>query len=131
MRGNPILGNVRENDMNGHPMEEEAVGLDGKTFSTLGYHNGPGAVPGARQDAPSVKDAEGKPAVQQALVPTYMDLGPFGKVAAETHAGEDVALYAIGPKAHLVGGVLEQHVIFHIMTHALGWDDVTLNPESN
>ena len=128
MRGNPILGNVRENDMSGHPMEEEAVGMDGKTYSTLGYYNGPGATLGVREDAPSIKDAEGKPAVQQALVPTYMDHGPFGKRVAETHAGEDVALYAIGPKAHLVGGVLEQHVIFHIMAHALGWDNVTLNP---
>ncbi|KAH9382389.1 hypothetical protein HPB48_008668 [Haemaphysalis longicornis] len=43
------------------------------------------------------------------------------------HAGEDVALYAMGPMAHLVRGVLEQHVVGHIIHYAacLG-DGVTL-----
>ncbi|TDI59786.1 MAG: alkaline phosphatase [Alphaproteobacteria bacterium] len=131
MRGNPILGNVRENDMSGLPMEEVAVGMDGKTYSTLGYFNGPGAVGGERTDAAPRYDEKGKPAVQQAAVPAYMDLGPLGKRVAETHAGEDVALYAIGPQAHIVGGVLEQHVIFHIMTYALGWGNLSLAPSDN
>jgi alkaline phosphatase len=126
MRGNPILGNVRENDMTGLPMKDVAVGMDGKTYTTLGYFNGPGAIAGERQDAAPRYDEEGKPAIQQAVVPAYMDLGPFGKQVAETHAGEDVALYAIGPQAHVVGGVLEQHVIFHIMTYALGWENLSL-----
>ena len=38
----------------------------------------------------------------------------------ETHGGEDVPLYADGPQAHLLRGVLEQHVIFHVMAEALG-----------
>ncbi len=126
MRGNPILGHVRENDMFGVPFEEDALGMDGKTYSTLGYYNGPGAIEGDRPDAPPRFDEDGQPAVQQSVVPAFMDLGPFGKRVAETHAGEDVALYAIGPQAHLVGGVLEQHVIFHIMTYALGWEDINL-----
>jgi alkaline phosphatase len=32
-----------------------------------------------------------------------------------------VALFAAGPRANLVGGVLEQNVVFHIMAEALGW----------
>jgi alkaline phosphatase len=40
----------------------------------------------------------------------------------ESHGGEDVALYANGPWSHLVGGVLEQNAIFHIIAHAFGWD---------
>lgn len=126
MRGNPILGNVRENDMAGLPKQEDAVAMDGKTYSTLGYYNGPGAVEGHRHDAPPVRDAGNKPAVQQAVVPTFMDMGPYGKRVSETHGGEDVALYAIGPKAHLVGGTMEQNVIFHLMVHALGWDGLEL-----
>jgi len=45
---------------------------------------------------------------QEALVP----------LNSETHGGEDVAIYASGPGAHLVTGTHEQNVIFHIMDHA-------------
>ncbi|MEO8166303.1 MAG: alkaline phosphatase, partial [Betaproteobacteria bacterium] len=41
----------------------------------------------------------------------------------ETHGGEDVAIYARGPQAHLIRGVIEQHVIFHVMAEALGMGD--------
>ncbi len=36
----------------------------------------------------------------------------------ETHGGEDVAIYAIGPGADLIRGVMEQNVIFHVMMEA-------------
>ena len=39
----------------------------------------------------------------------------------ESHGGEDVALFATGPSSNLVGGVIEQNVIFHVMAQALGW----------
>ena len=42
---------------------------------------------------------------------------------SETHGGEDVAMYARGPQAHLIRGVLEQHVIFHVMAEALDMRD--------
>jgi alkaline phosphatase len=38
----------------------------------------------------------------------------------ETHGGEDVALFAVGPWAHLVNGVIEQNEIFHIIDYAMG-----------
>lgn len=44
------------------------------------------------------------------------------------HSGEDVALFATGPQSHLVGGVLEQNVIFHIITQALGWNNIPKKP---
>jgi len=114
-RGNPILGLVKENDDHGDSTTEPVMALDGKPYTTLGYQNGPGAVTGPRPE-PSTDPA----ARQQALVPTGDKFG--SKVAfAETHGGEDVALYAIGSRAHVVGGVLEQHVIYHLMTYALGW----------
>lgn len=36
----------------------------------------------------------------------------------ETHSGEDVAVYAKGPMAHLLTGVKEQNVIAYVMAHA-------------
>lgn len=37
---------------------------------------------------------------------------------AETHGGEDVAIYAKGPMAHLFHGVKEQNYIAHVMAYA-------------
>lgn len=37
---------------------------------------------------------------------------------AETHGGEDVAIYAKGPMAHLFHGVKEQNYIAHAMAYA-------------
>lgn len=39
-------------------------------------------------------------------------------VDVETHGGEDVGIWAIGPWAHLFRGTLEQNVIPHIMAYA-------------
>ena len=47
--------------------------------------------------------------LQHALVPT----------GAETHGGQDVSVYASGPKAHLISGVFEQNYFFHVMFEAL------------
>lgn len=37
---------------------------------------------------------------------------------SETHAGEDVGIWAIGPNAHLFKGTIEQNLIAHIMAYA-------------
>jgi alkaline phosphatase len=42
---------------------------------------------------------------------------------SETHGGEDVGIYAVGPGAHLVSGVNEQSIIYHIMTYVSGLSD--------
>jgi alkaline phosphatase len=36
----------------------------------------------------------------------------------ETHGGEDVGIWAIGPWAHLYQGTVEQNVIPHVMAYA-------------
>lgn len=36
----------------------------------------------------------------------------------ETHGGEDVAIYAKGPMAHLFHGVQEQNYIAHVMAYS-------------
>ncbi|RMB08976.1 alkaline phosphatase [Eilatimonas milleporae] len=107
-RGNPILGLVRPAGPKGASKRLEMAG-DGKPYTTLGYHNGPGAVRGERPRL-SEEEVLAPDFRQQALIPTH----------SETHGGEDVALFGIGPWAHLVRGTMEQNVIFHIMDHALG-----------
>lgn len=119
-RGNPILGKVV---LAGET--EPALADDGQPYTTLGYANGRGfrdlggetnadrgyAYPprSGRADLSEV-DTTQPGYHQEALVP----------LSAETHGGEDVAVYASGPGAHLVSGSLEQNVLFHIMATASG-----------
>ncbi len=118
-RGNPILGLVVENDIHGRPNSGPSNADDGVPYSVLAYANGPGAVTESPRPVPDT----GIDAVQQALVP-LSDTGLDGiSYADQTHGGEDVALYAIGPWSHLVGGVLEQNAIFHLINYAFGWDE--------
>ena len=39
---------------------------------------------------------------------------------SETHGGEDVAIYANGPMAHLFSGTVDQQYIYHVMMEASG-----------
>ncbi|XP_048200296.1 LOW QUALITY PROTEIN: intestinal-type alkaline phosphatase 1-like [Perognathus longimembris pacificus] len=80
---------------------------DGKSYTSILYGNGPGYLQGTR---PNVTASEsGAPTyLQQAAVP----------LASETHGGEDVAIFARGPQAHLVHGVQEQNYIAHVMAFA-------------
>ncbi len=108
-RGNPILGLVRGLDDQGEPVDELSLAADNKPYTTLGYLNGPGAVIGERPDLTDT-DTQAKDFFQQALVP----------LSSETHDGTDIAAYAIGPRAHLVRGTVEQNYLFHVMNYALG-----------
>jgi alkaline phosphatase len=102
-RNNPILG-LADNEA-GKP----ALALDGKPYTTLSYANGPGAKPdGTPRDDLTGVDTTAPDYRQQALVPAQ----------SETHGGEDVAIYATGPWAHLFQGTVDQNYIFHVMNHA-------------
>ncbi len=112
-RGNPILGLVvpppggGDGDHVGGEVEGAPTpAADGKPYATLGYANGPGAVRGER------------PAPQTGIAARQQSLVPLG---SETHGGEDVALFATGPGASRARGVIEQNVIYSIITRALGW----------
>ncbi len=101
-RGNPLLGLARGVD------GELLMGDDGKPYTTIGFANGPGGLKeGARADLTDV-DTTDPDFIQQSLVP----------LASETHGGEDLGIYAIGPWAHLFQGTVEQNYIFHVMDHA-------------
>lgn len=100
-RGNDILGKV---------VTDGTLALDsnGKPYTTLGYANGPGyRGPIARPDLTLTNSADPN-FLQEATVP----------MASETHAAEDVAIYARGPGAHAFQGTVEQNVIFHVMAQS-------------
>ena len=106
-RGNPILGLVRGLDEQGNPVDDPTPDFKGQPYPILSYANGPGAVvglPRAQTDA----EATDPDYLQPSLVP----------MASETHSGEDVAIYARGPWAHLFQGTVEQNYIFHVMDYA-------------
>lgn len=117
-RGNPILGKVVAVGKT-----EPSLAKDDMPYTTVGYANGLGyrnlmtetdadetyglASATGRQDLTSV-DTMSTGYHQEALVPR----------GSETHAGEDVGVYAMGPGAHLVTGTNEQSLIFHVMDYA-------------
>jgi alkaline phosphatase len=108
-RGNDILGLVvapKGRGEDGGDGISPVLAGDGKPYTTLGYANGPGALAGER-----MVPQTGVAARQQATVPT----------GAETHGGEDVALFATGPGADRARGVIEQNLIYTIIRKALGW----------
>jgi len=124
-RGNPILGKVAVNGVE----QTDSLGLP---YTTLSYANGPGwtgnftrreynpltegtlpanYVGGALRPDLSIIDTGAPNYLQEAAIP----------MGAETHAGEEVAIYASGPQSHLFRGTLEQNVIYHVMAGALGF----------
>ena len=130
-RNNPILGLVRETD------GTLALADDGKPYTTLGYQNGPGAIvpPAEEEEEASAEGAATLAAAEAPAAPltrqdlTDVDTGAtdFHQQAtypleSETHSGEDVAIYAAGPFAHLFAGEVGEQFTFHVMRHALGWD---------
>lgn len=110
-RNNPILGKVTATT--GSMVRAN----DGKPYTTLGYANGSsacsstedGGLDCTRADLSDV-DTTATNFQQQTLV----------ALGSETHGGEDVAIFASGPGAELVRGVMDQHEIFHVMGYSSG-----------
>lgn len=121
VRGNPILGKVKETDGKGGN-KGFSLAADNLPYTTLGYANGRGFMDLKHEhDSDASYDKEihkGRADLrhidtntpgfhQEAAVPRK----------SETHAGEDVAIYAKGPGSHLVSGTIEQNMIFNIMKY--------------
>ncbi|WP_425051262.1 alkaline phosphatase [Psychromarinibacter sp. S121] len=119
-RGSPITGLCYDVAQTGiEHSDEPLTAADGKPYTVIGYLNGSGSVLTEQADG-TFAAPEGRAEVtneeamdidfiQQAMIP----------MSSETHSGEDVAVYAKGPWAHLFDGTIEQNVIFHVMLHAV------------
>ena len=112
VRGNPILGLVKSIDQTtGLPSDSYEKALDGKPYTTLGYHNGPHLRVASADNRPLTnEDVQDKNYRQQTAIP----------MNTETHAGEDVALFGHGPGSENIRGVMEQNKISDVIDLALG-----------
>lgn len=112
-RGNPITGlngkNTIEPDLN--------LASDGLPYTTVVYGNGPGWAQGKTQ----VNYTEGKTRVNLTEIdtqsPDYL-VDTVVPMSSETHAAEDVAIYATGPQSFLYTGTHEQSYIPLVMAYA-------------
>jgi alkaline phosphatase len=135
-RGNPILGLVDESYEGATGARQKAVDHCGLPYTTLSYANGPGH---SRACPPSPTPPTGEVAGDETARASSPDAAAVGRrdltgvdttapeylqestvpLHSETHSGEDVPVYAQGPRSHLVHGTLEQNVIFHILLAAM------------
>jgi alkaline phosphatase len=101
-RRNPVTG-----------IADQFIGSDGLPYETLSYANGPTYpntfLGGNRRDITN-DDFTARRRGYGSMVPR----------SSETHAGEDVSVYADGPWAHLLTGSFEQSVIPIVMAYAAG-----------
>ncbi|XP_038129042.1 alkaline phosphatase, tissue-nonspecific isozyme isoform X2 [Cyprinodon tularosa] len=101
---------------NGFPFRGQSIlgksplwGTDFLPYTILMYGNGPGhkIINGKRPDIRNITTSN----------PDYVQLSAV-PVDSTTHSGEDVAVLARGPMAHLFSGVQEQNYIAHAMGYA-------------
>ena len=131
VRGNDILGKVRMLDRAGQPKETPDLDGQAQPYTTLAYANGPGWRGATNSQPAGVKtfphlphtfDHEPTPRADLTDVDThaknYLQEGAI-PLPLETHAGEDVVVYAKGPGAVWFHGVIEQSQIYWLMKAAL------------
>ncbi len=117
-RENPILGQVVGVD------GKKTLAGDGKPYTTLNFANGPGGLfPAIDKDHPSALPAGVRPDISDIDTETVAYIQQAGiPMASETHGGEDVAIFASGPQAYLIGGTVDEQYIYHVMAKASGLD---------
>lgn len=106
VRGTDILGLARST-ADRRAGRAHAEDHDGDPYTLLSYYNGPGYRDGDRPDYRRVDPTD----------PDFRQEALIGRRSA-THGSEDVPVYATGPGAEVVHGVLEQHVIHHVLVQA-------------
>ena len=122
-RGNPILGLVKSNDAAGNPLSDAVLAKDNMPYTSAGYRNGLGFADYGFGNGGEQRYAD--PAATGRFDLTAMDIEHEGfhqealvPLSSETHAGEDVGIYAIGPGAQLLRGTHEQSNIFHAINYS-------------
>lgn len=118
-RGNNILGKVIEPGAASYTKAS-----DGAPYTTLSYANGLGYHTGVAGDDVFATPVQIGRFADMTNVdttdPNFHQEATVPLAGSETHAGEDVAIYATGPGAYLFKGVVEQNVIFHVMNKKMG-----------
>jgi alkaline phosphatase len=118
-RGNPILGKVyggsRESIATVDPtaLARDANGLP---YTVLNYTNGPG-YRGDQDDAPPAKNRRADLTDVDTEDPDYLQEAIF-PVGSETHGGDDVGVWALGPGGDAVRGNVEENTVFHFLLQA-------------
>jgi alkaline phosphatase len=120
LAGNGILDLVYDVDpATGHV--SPSTDSNGTPYTALVYGNGPGYRGAARVD-PRTDPFAGRggvvpngPAHQAYFQESAVPLG------SETHSGEEVAIYAIGPGSDMVRGTVKNTFIYRVMSRALGF----------
>ncbi len=130
VRGNNILGLIREVDDYGNAEQFYKKDSLGLPMTTLNYTNGRGFI-GANNLFPegpklccneprtfqpvkngrpdlTLVDTTGPDYLQEAMIP----------LRSETHGGEDVAIFATGVNAYIIRGSMEENWIFYVMADA-------------
>ncbi|XP_014669389.1 PREDICTED: alkaline phosphatase-like [Priapulus caudatus] len=97
VRGTPIFGTA-----------SEVSDVDGMPYTTLLYAAGTGYDPSPRRNLTGVDTADPN-FKQDAAIPN----------SDAPHSGEDVAVFANGPMAHLFRGNFEQTFVAHAMAYAM------------
>jgi len=107
-------------DVDGDGNVVKSTDAGGQPYTVLGYQNGPGyrGVPRVDPALDPFGGLSGLPGagpndseyLQEAAVP----------LGSETHAGEDVALYGVGPGSHRVRGTVKNSRVYEVMAKALG-----------
>lgn len=117
-RGSPIHGLCYSIDDAGEKHSDELeMGADGKPYTAVGYLNGAGSVLTEQADG-SYFGTRPNVTAEEAADPDYLQQAMMPR-SSETHAPDDVAIYASGPWAHLFDGTVEQSYIYHVMQHAV------------
>lgn len=94
---------------------------NGTPYTILGYHNGPGFRGNETRVSPREDDHEGYGGntVAGPTDPNYRQESAV-PLSSETHSGEEVALYAVGPNASRVRGTVKNTKVYEVVAEALG-----------
>lgn len=129
-RGNNILGLVRPVGEHGVLSENYSRDLLGLPYTTLHYSSGRGYAGPSDKSPEGIKfyphapkrfsAATGRPDIRNIDItdPDFLQEATI-PLSDETHGGEDVPVFAIGPSSHLVRGSMEQNWIFYVMADAM------------
>lgn len=111
-RGNDILGFAND------PAKPNVP-----AYETLSYINGPSFFYHRRNDSSNVNETWRPVDLDQTRNDPYYTQMAGIYLEDETHGGEDVGVYAIGPYSHLIRGTFEQNYIAHVVAYAACFKD--------